>query len=208
MAELSFSPRRTALINVDMQNCFVDGSPISAPGGLRLLERVNELTGRCRAAGMLIIHASHVLRPDLSNAGLLAENPLVAQGIISKGSQSASLHPALDVQSTDTLLEKPRFGAFHGTDLELLLRSRGIDTAVISGIATNVCCETTAREAAVRDFRVIFLSDGTATFGIGDVTAGELQRATCATIGLVFGTVALIDDVLCRLHQVAEQPVS
>jgi len=60
---------------------------------------------------------------------------------------------------------KPRFGAFQGTDLELILRSRGIDTVIVTGVATNVCCDTTAREAAVRDFRVFFLSDGTATHG-------------------------------------------
>jgi len=60
-------------------------------------------------------------------------------------------------------LEKPRFGAFHAAHLELLLRARGIDTLIITGIATNVFCETTAREAAVRDFRVFFLSDGTAS---------------------------------------------
>lgn len=206
MAELSFVPQRTALINVDMQNCFVHGSPISAPGGLALLDRINELAAACRAAGVLVVHASHVLRADLSNAGLLAENPLIAGGIISKGSSSAALHEGLAIEPTDVLLEKPRFGAFHGTDLELLLRSRGVDTVIISGISTNVCCDTTAREAAVRDFRVIFLSDGTATFGMGDVTADQLQEATCATLGLVFAQVATIADVLARLKQCASIP--
>jgi nicotinamidase-related amidase len=83
---------------------------------------------------------------------------------------------------------KNRASAFHGTDLELILRSRGIDAVIITGIATNVCCETTAREAAVRDFRVFFLSDGTATFDIGTISAAELQRATCATLGLLFAS--------------------
>ena len=55
----------------------------------------------------------------------------------------------------------------HGTDLELILRSRGVDTIIVTGIATNVCCETSAREAAVRDFRVLFASDGTTTFDVG-----------------------------------------
>ena len=53
----------------------------------------------------------------------------------------------------DILLEKPRFGAFYGTDLELILRAHGIDTVIISGISTPVCCDTTAREAQARDFR-------------------------------------------------------
>ena len=208
MTELSLVPERTALINVDMQNCFVDGSPISAPGGLKLLSRINDLASACRAAGVLVVHASHVLRPDGSNAGLLSENPLVAAGIINKGSVTAALHDELVVDASDILLEKPRFGAFHGTDLELLLRSRGIDTVIISGISTSVCCETTAREAAVRDFRVLFLSDGTATFGIGDLTPDDIQRATCATIGLVFGRVVSTDDVVTTLEKAVSAELS
>ena len=200
MAELCLVPGRTALINVDMQNCFVEGSPVSAPGGLALLSLINELASTCRAAGILVVHASHVLRPDGSNAGLLAQNPLIASGMINKGCASAALHDRLIVDSADILLEKPRFGAFHGTDLELLLRSRGIDTIIVSGISTSVCCETTAREAAVRDFRVLFLSDGTATFGIGDLTPEEIQRATCATIGMVFGRVVTSHNVITSLE--------
>lgn len=63
----------------------------------------------------------------------------------------------------------------------MILRSRGVDTVMITGIATNICCETTAREAAQRDFHVFFLSDGTATKEMNGVSADELQRATCAT---------------------------
>jgi isochorismate hydrolase len=106
---------------------------------------------------------------------------------------SAMLHKGLVVDPRDILLEKPRCGAFHGTDLELILRSPSIDTITVTGIATNVCCETTAREGVVRDFGVLFLSDGIATFDIGDVSAAELQKATCVTLGLLFAQV-LRDD--------------
>lgn len=201
MPSLTVDPARTALVNVDMQNCFVEGSPVSAPGGRALLDRINELAAACRAAGVLVVHARHVLRPDGSNAGLLAEIPVVAEGIINKGSPSAEFHSSLVIEDRDVLLEKPRFGCFHGTDLELLLRSRGVDTVIVSGISTNVCCETTAREAAVRDFRVIFLSDGTATFGIGDLTAEDIQKAACTTVGFVFGRLATIDEVLAALKE-------
>ena len=115
----------------------------------------------------------------------------------------------------DILLDKPRFGAFHGTDLELILRSRGIDTIIVTGIATNVCCDTTVREATVRDFRVFFLSDGTATFDIGDVSAAEIQRVTCATLGLLFAQVLTVDEMLSKISgatqskaAVAETPAS
>ena len=201
MDALQIEPTRTALLNVDMQNCFVEGYPVSAPGGRALLDRINELTKACRAAGVLVVHARHVLRPDGSNAGILAEIPPVAAGMINKGSPSAEFHASLTMDDADIVLEKPRFGCFHGTDLELLLRSKGIDTVIISGISTNVCCETTAREAAVRDFRVIFLTDGTATFGIGDLSADEIQKAACTTIGFVVGRVASIGEVLAALKE-------
>jgi ureidoacrylate peracid hydrolase len=81
----------------------------------------------------------------------------------------------------------------------LLLRSRGIDTIIVTGIATNVCCETTAREATVRDFRVFFLSDGTTTFDIGDISAAEIQRATCATLGLLFAQVLTVNEVIEKI---------
>jgi nicotinamidase-related amidase len=85
MANFALVPWRTALVNVDMQNCFVHGSPISAPDGLIVQERINRVAAACRAAGILVIHASHVLRADGSNAGLLNEiGPLVKEGIINK----------------------------------------------------------------------------------------------------------------------------
>jgi biuret amidohydrolase len=66
----------------------------------------------------------------------------------------------------------------------------------VTGISTNVCCETTAREAAVRDFHVLFVEDATATFGIGDLSAEDIQKATCATIGFVFGKVVTTDEMM------------
>ena len=200
MVDFAVVPERTALVNVDMQNCFVHGSPFSAPDGLAVQDRINGVAAACRAAGIVVIHTSHVLRPDDSNIGVLGEvAPIVKEGIIKKGSESAALHKGLVVDPRDILLEKPRFGAFHGTDLELILRSRGIDTIIVTGIATNVCCETTAREATVRDFRVFFLSDGTTTFDIGDVSAAELKRATCATLRFIFAQVLTVDEMIRKI---------
>jgi ureidoacrylate peracid hydrolase len=144
------------------------------------------------------------MRPDGSNLGVLGQfSPPVREGILNKGRESAALHKGLDVDSRDILLEKPRFGAFHGTDLELILRTRGIDTVIISGVATNVCCETTAREAAVRDFHVFFLSDGTATAAMGEASAAELQKATCATLGFLFAQVLSVDEMIAKIQGTA-----
>jgi nicotinamidase-related amidase len=201
MVDFDVVPRRTALVNVDMQSCFVEGTPIAAPDGLVVLERINSAAAACRRAGILVIHTSNILRADGSNLGVLAEfDPIVKTGILNKGSTAAALHKRLVVDAQDILLDKPRFGAYHGTDLELILRSRGIDTLIITGIATNICCESTAREAAVRDFRVLFLSDGTATFGIGDLSAAELQKATCATLGKVFAQVLTVDKMISKIE--------
>ena len=209
MVDYAVIPERTALLNVDLQNCFVENSPIAAPDGLVIVERVNRLAAACRRAGILVIHASVVLRPDHSNLGTLADfNPYAKEGILDKGSPSAALHQGLVVDPRDILLDKPRFGAFHGTDLELILRNRGIDTLIISGIATNICCETSAREAAVRDFRVIFLSDGTATAPMGGLSAAELQKATCATLGYLFAQILTVDEMIRKIDGVARAAAS
>jgi ureidoacrylate peracid hydrolase len=201
MVDFAVVPNRTALINVDMQNCFVEGSPIAAPEGLRVQERINRLADACRKAGIVVIHTSIVLRSDRSNRGVLCEfSPPVNDGILDKDASSSALHPGLSVEPGDILLDKPRFGAFYGTDLELILRSRGIDTVIISGVATNVCCETTAREAAMRDFHVFFLSDGTATAGMGELTADELQRATCTTLGFLFAQVITVEQMINKIQ--------
>jgi ureidoacrylate peracid hydrolase len=99
---------------------------------------INRVAAACRAAGILVVHVSHVLRADGSNTGVLGEiSPIVRQGFISAGSPSAALHPDLVVDARDVLVEKPRFGAFHATDLELILRARGVDSIIITGIATE-----------------------------------------------------------------------
>jgi biuret amidohydrolase len=200
MVDFAVNPRKLALINVDLQNAFVEGTPVSAPDGPELVARVNKLAAACRAAGVLVIHTAHVTRPDGSNVGVMGEIiPPVREGMIAKGSFTAAFHRDLKIEPADIVLEKPRFGAFHATDLELILRSRGIDSVIISGIATNVCPETTAREAAVRDFRVFFLSDGTSTVDINGVPRDVLKKATCVVLGTAFAQVLTVDQMIDKL---------
>lgn len=197
MSDIEVQPARTALINVDMQRCFVEDSPLASPDGLAVLGRINALAAVCRAAGILIVHTRGWMRADGSNLGVMGELvPPFIVALYTEGSETAELHQGLDVIPGDIILNKPRYGAFHGTDLELILRSRGIDTVIISGVATNICCETTAREAAQRDFRVLFLSDGTATKDMGGVSAADLQSATCASLGMVFAKITTTEQVI------------
>src|SRR3974377_1791671 len=107
----------------------------------------------------------------------------------------------MDVRPGDVLLGKPRFGSFHGTDLEVILRSRGIDTLILGGINTNRCGDTPAREAAVGEVRCLFLSDGPANFdlpdgGLGAASAEELQRTACAVMAFGFAPVVTVDQAL------------
>ena len=201
MDALTVEPARTALINVDMQRCFVEGSPLAAPDGLALVDRVNRLARSCRDRGALVVHTRGWMRPDGSNLGVMGQLvPPFIVALYTEGADSAALHDSLDVAPDDIVVNKPRYGAFFATDLELILRSRGIDTVIITGIATNICCETTAREAAQRDFRVLFLSDGTATKEMNGVPAEDLQRATCASLGMVFAQITTVDEVIGALQ--------
>jgi nicotinamidase-related amidase len=205
VADFTIVPERVALLNVDLQKCFVASSPIACPEGRAILDRVNRFAAVCREAGILVVHTRFVLRPDGSDAGVLAETAApVRAGILDDGRESAALHPDLIIGAADLVLDKPRFGAFHGTGLESMLRARGVDTVLIAGLMTNVCCETTAREAMMRDFRVFFLSDATATADMCGVPAAELHRATLATLGFLFAEVLTMDEMIRRIRRAGQ----
>src|SRR5258708_9711690 len=206
MIRFKVDPNRTAVIIVDMQNCFVENSPFAAPGGVDVLDRLNQLASSYRERGALIIFTRHVVRVDGSNMGILGEVlPPVKDGVINDDRPSAALHGRLNVVPGDIVVNKPRFGAFESTDLELILRSKGIDTVIIGGIATNVCCDTTAREANMRDFKVLFLKDGATTFdlpdvaGMGAVSAADVQRTICTTLAFAFAEVLSCREALGKI---------
>src|SRR3954453_1066032 len=200
MPDFPLVPAKTALLNVDMQRCFVEDTPLASPDGPALVEKINALIRTCRETGALIVHPRGWMARDGSNQGVMAELvPPFLVDLYTEGTPAAELHDALDVAADDLIVNKTRYGAFHGTDLAQQLRQRGIDTVIVSGIATNICCETTAREASQHDFRVVFLSDGTATKDMNGVSAQDLQRATVASIGMVFAQIATVADVTERI---------
>jgi isochorismate hydrolase len=99
----------------------------------------------------------------------------------------------MKTESKDIVLPKKRYSAFYETDLEKILRSKGIQDLIISGVMTNLCCETTARDAFMRDYRVFFLIDGTAT--------GKDDHHLAALKNLGFGFAYLItcDELIQNL---------
>ena len=202
MADFQYQPSRLALINVDMQSVFVHGSPISAPDGLAVLEKVNLISAQCRSSGATVIHTRHVIRPDGSNIGVMgALMPNVCDGFMNRDQERTELYSDLDVQTNDIVVEKPRFGAFTHTDLDLVLRTKGIDTVAVTGIATNICCETTAREAYALNYKVLFIEDATCTFDMEGSTAAELQKTTCSSLAFGFAEVVSSEYFCQELDQ-------
>lgn len=192
------NPARMALINCTMQNRFVEDPKYHR---LALLEGINHFAAICRTAGIAVIHTRHVVRVDGSNTGVLAEIYPPMNELFNRDAPGAAFHPRLVVDPLDILLEIPRYGAFHATDLELILRARGIDSLVVTGIASNVGPETTVREAVARDFRVFYLSDGTSDQALGGLTAEEAQRASLATLGALFAQVLTMDEMIEQIQQ-------
>ena len=107
-----------------------------------------------------------------------------------EGSWEGDFYGDIRPQPGEPVVTKHRYSAFYNTDLDSILRSQGIRTIVLTGVATNVCVETTAREGFVRDYYVVLVSDGTATY------SDEDQQATIRNIDRFFGEVVTIADVV------------
>ena len=197
MAEFQIDPARAAVINVDLQGLFVEGTPLAAPDGPATVARINDVNAAARAAGVRVFFSRVVLPVDGSDTGYMASRvPAFIRAFYAEGAPTAELHPSVVVEAGDVVFTKPRYGAFTDTDLESRLRDLGIDTDLITGIATNICCDTTAREAAQRDFHVYFVSDATSTFDMQGVAGADLYAATCASLAQVFADVVTIHDTL------------
>ncbi|MGH8546821.1 MAG: cysteine hydrolase family protein, partial [Gammaproteobacteria bacterium] len=181
--------KNTALIVVDMQNIWVH------PRGARYLPlsedivpRIQELLGFCRWNQVPVIYLHTTKRKDLADAGIFADvkphtHDAGDEWSNFEGSPGAELYEPVKPSAGDILVKKFRYSGFYGTQLENLLRALGRDTIAITGVATNVCCDSTARDGAMRDFKVLFLSDCNASF------TQEEQEATLGNFDKHFGVV-------------------
>jgi biuret amidohydrolase len=204
-------PEKTAMIVVDMQNDFVqEGAPIEIPRARAMVPRLNRLLDVCRAHQIPVIYIHHVIRGGDIDAGRLADHHEAIrnnQAIIA-GTPNVEIYEELKPQPGDLVVAKPRYSAFYGTDLEAILRSQGIDTLIISGTVTDVCCESTTRDAFSRDYKVIFLSDGTAAtdwpdLGFGPVSAEEVQKVVLTVLAMCFAQVSSIDQVMAEIEHLS-----
>ena len=202
-------PEKTAMIVVDMQNDFVrEGAPLEIPHVRAMVPRLNRLLDVCRTHQIPVIYIHHVIRGGNVDAGRLADHHEAIRNnkAIIAGTPNVEIYNELKPQPGDLVVAKPRYSAFYGTDLEAILRSQNIDTLIISGTVTNVCCDSTARDAFSRDYKVIFLSDGTATrdlpdLGFGPVSAEEIQKIVLTILAMSFAQVSSIDQVIAEIEQ-------
>jgi len=205
---------RTALIIIDMQRDFLE------PGGFgetlgndvsllnRAVEPCKRVLAAARAAGLLVIHTREGHRPDLTDAPLAKierGHPSMRIGapgpmgrILVRGEPGHDIIPELYPVPGEPVIDKPGKGAFYATDLDALLRNFGIQYLVVCGVTTEVCVNTSVREANDRGYRCIVLEDCCASYFPEFHKVGiEMIKAQGAIFGWVSSSQAML-EVLAR----------
>jgi nicotinamidase-related amidase len=168
-----------ALLVVDMNHAFVDPlSPFRVAGALETVPRIGRVVAACRAQGFPVVFVTRGYRPDGSDVEVSRWRAWSQQGrpasLDSKGALSADWYEPLRPEGSDYVIVKKRWSAFFRTELDLLLRRRGVDTVAIVGTQTPNCIRATAFDADANDFAVVLLSDGTSS-ATPDVQAANLR---------------------------------
>ena len=217
-AKLAVDTETAALVIIDMQRDFLEPGGFGAALGndVSLLRAAvapcRDLLGAARGLDMLVIHTREGHRPDLSDAPPLKvqrgdpEKRIGAPGpmgrILIRGEPGHDIIPELYPLPSEPVIDKAGKGAFYQTDLELMLRNRAIDTLFVAGVTTEVCVNTTVREANDRGFRCIVLADCCASY------FPEFHQAGLAMIkaqGGIFGSVAPSRPLVDALTALAER---
>ena len=198
-------PARTALVVVDLQHAFMNEAVGFAPvpAAREIVPAVNRLAATVRetGGGVFWIKMTHDERcfDDWSVAYELPTPQFRDKRIaaLSEGTLGHELWPELDVQPEDEIVRKYRYSAFMPGTSELpnRLRARGLDTVLITGTVTNVCCESSARDANMTNFRTIMVSDGNAAL------TQELHDASLTAFYLTFGDVMDTDMIIASLRR-------
>ena len=203
---------RTAIIVVDMQNAYASkGGMLDIGTGIDearigpVIEANKKLLPAARGAGVPVIYLQFGYKPDLSNAGgpqspnirkqmlfkLIKERPEVRDKLIIEGTWGWEIIDDLKPVAGDYVVQKPRYSGFAGTNLESLLHGLDIQHLIFTGVATNVCVESTAREAYFREFWPILVEDAM------DHTGPDFVRqATLYNFESKLGWVTKTEDVL------------
>lgn len=200
----SFDPSTAALVVVDMQKGFVDDAfPGAVPMAKEIVGNINLLADAMRRNGGHVVWIQNsASADDVAGWAAVCDNFMGDQardGMIAsltKGTDGFELVPELLVDSNDIRVVKNRFSAFiqGSSDIEAQLRGRGIDTVLVTGTVTNVCCESTARDAAMRNFKVIMVADGNAA------RSDEDHNASLNSLFNIFADVLTTDEIIANLN--------
>ena len=187
----------TALIVIDLQAGFVEkGYPAYGPHALDTVAPSNRLATAVREAGGLVIFTRQATLDDPLRgppSWQREREDLTAYfASLEPGSAGHALYAGLDVREEDLVIDKVRYSAFLpiSSPLDEVLRARGIDTVIITGTVTNVCCESSARDAHMLGYRVFFIADATAA------ATDQAHNASLAILGAVFADVRMTEDMI------------
>ena len=197
-----FDARHTALIVIDMQSAFLaSGAPSEIPVAREIVPNINRLARIVRDAGGTIAwlqhtHSDNVYEDWKSFVGGTYSLE-VGRRIIDSlqvGTDGHALWHELDVRAGDMIVSKTLFSAFlpESSDLEPKLRARGISTVIITGTVTNVCCDSSARDAMMKNFHVVLVSDGTAAH------SDAFHNASLNALAATFCDVMTTEEVVGR----------
>ena len=194
----------TALLVVDMQNGMCKPKGSHARLGLDIsmlagaIEPCRKLVSAARAAGALVCYSYLAYEPDYSDGGFIVREimPNIASGeVCPRGSWDAEIVQELTPQSGDVVVQKSRMSSFMRTDLEKQLRDRGIVNLIVCGVTTNMCVESTVRDASQLDFRTFVVRDA-----VGEVDRGR-HASALESMGFLFAKLVTTDETLAALGQ-------
>jgi ureidoacrylate peracid hydrolase len=211
---ISIDPSRTAVVLVDMQNAFaskggmLDLAGIDVSGAAAAVAKAKCLLEAARKASVPVIYLAMGYPPDQSTAGgedspnprkelalcLMRERPELRGKLLTFGTWDFEIVDELAPQAGDQVIVKPRYSGFHGTPLDAVLRGRGIRYLLMAGIASNVCVESTLRDAYFHEYWPILVEDATMPGG-----PPEIQKATIYNVETFFGWVTTVDKVAAAL---------
>ena len=178
----------SALIVVDMQNFFIEKySSAYTCGAEAIIPNCKRLVEKFREANRPVIFTRHVHHPSRNDLGIME---WWWDGICLEDSPESEITPELSPEEGEKIVFKHRYSAFYNTDLETVLRCQNIDDIVICGTMTNMCCESTARDAYYRDYRVFFPADATGAIN------EEMHIATLLNLSFGFAVIKTVDQIL------------
>ena len=201
-------PAKTALLVIDMQNTFcMPGAPGEVPLSREIVPNINRLAGRLRTMGIPVVWVVHANSTTGGRTDWEVFFNHVVRSPEVRRRMAESLSPSrqevwqdLDRRPEDPVVVKNRYSALaHGSStLERVLRNLGVDTVLVAGTKTNVCCDSTARDAMMLDFKSVMLSDCCAAL------SDDEHLASLETFIQQFGDVMTADEALARLGQSAD----